>query len=181
MNIPNFTCPLHGIGKHSTKFSFSFSKPDTVFSGSTSDNFAKILRIKWNWVRLMKFETVRIDFLSDVFGLLSSRNSAIMATWRNNFLLSIHTGLFAFFFPATGGTATKVTQNDVTIISLHVGITWLTHWRNLTSLWRYIDDVFEKLKFHQFLTISVMSWWRLLLLKNDLEPLAILNPPFWIN
>ena len=86
---------------------------------------------------------------------------------------------FCFFLPATRGTATKVTQNDVTII--HVGITWLTHWRNLTSLWRYIEDVFEKPKFHQLLTISVMSWWRLLLLKNDLKPFAILNPPFWIN
>ena len=33
----------------------------------------------------MKFETVRIHFLSDVFGLLSSRNFATMATWRNDF------------------------------------------------------------------------------------------------
>ena len=32
----------------------------------------------------MKFETVRIHFLSDVFGLLSSRNFATMATWRND-------------------------------------------------------------------------------------------------
>ena len=34
----------------------------------------------------MKFVTVRIHFqLSDVFGLLSSRNFATMATWRNDF------------------------------------------------------------------------------------------------
>ena len=33
----------------------------------------------------MKFEAVRIHFLSDVFGLLSSKNVATMATWRNDF------------------------------------------------------------------------------------------------
>ena len=34
----------------------------------------------------MKFETVRgIHFLRDVFALLSSRNFATMATWRNDF------------------------------------------------------------------------------------------------
>ena len=30
------------------------------------------------------FETVRIRFLSDVFGLLSFKNFATMATWRND-------------------------------------------------------------------------------------------------
>ena len=33
----------------------------------------------------MKFEAVRIHFLSDVFGLLSSPNFANMATWHNDF------------------------------------------------------------------------------------------------
>ena len=33
----------------------------------------------------MKFVTVRIHFLSDVFGLLSSRNFATMAMLRNDF------------------------------------------------------------------------------------------------
>ena len=33
----------------------------------------------------MNFETVRVHFLSGVFVLLSSRNLAIMATWRNDF------------------------------------------------------------------------------------------------
>ena len=33
----------------------------------------------------MKFEAVRIHFLSDVFGLLSSKNFATMTTWRNDF------------------------------------------------------------------------------------------------
>ena len=33
----------------------------------------------------MKFETVRIHFLSDIFALFSSRKIAIMATSRNDF------------------------------------------------------------------------------------------------
>ena len=33
----------------------------------------------------MKFETVQILFLSDVFGLLLFRNFPSMATWRNDF------------------------------------------------------------------------------------------------
>ena len=33
----------------------------------------------------MKFETVQIHFLSDVFGFLSSENFAMMATWHNDF------------------------------------------------------------------------------------------------
>ena len=33
----------------------------------------------------MKFVAVLIHFLSDVFDLLSSRNFATMATWRNDF------------------------------------------------------------------------------------------------
>ena len=40
----------------------------------------------------MKFETVRTHFRSDVFGLLSSRNFATMATSRNDFsVLSMDT------------------------------------------------------------------------------------------
>ena len=33
----------------------------------------------------MKFEAVQIHFLSDVFGLLSSKNFATMATWHDDF------------------------------------------------------------------------------------------------
>ena len=32
----------------------------------------------------MKFEAVRIHFLSDIFGYLSSKSVATMATWRND-------------------------------------------------------------------------------------------------
>ena len=58
---------------------------DTALSDSTLENFANICQIKWTWIRSMKFEAVRIHFLSDVFSLLSSKNFATMATWRNNF------------------------------------------------------------------------------------------------
>ena len=33
----------------------------------------------------LKFETVWIHFLSDILGLLSSRNFVTMVTWRNDF------------------------------------------------------------------------------------------------
>ena len=33
----------------------------------------------------MKFKEVRIHFVGDIFGLLSSKNFATMTTWRNDF------------------------------------------------------------------------------------------------
>ena len=66
-------------------FLFLFLNLDTVLPDLTPENFAIIWQIKWNWIRSSKFETVRIHFLSDIFGLLSSRNFATMATWRNDF------------------------------------------------------------------------------------------------
>ena len=68
-------------------FSFSFSKHtvDAVLSDSTPVNFANFWQIKWNWIRQMKFETVQFHFWSVLFCLLSPRNFATMATWRNDF------------------------------------------------------------------------------------------------
>ena len=86
--IPNFKRPLYGVHKDKTtiKFSFPFSKLRyTVLSDWTPENFAIIWQIEWNWTRTMKFETVRIHFLSDVFCLFRSRKLATMATWRNDF------------------------------------------------------------------------------------------------
>ena len=83
----NFTRTLYGVDEHNTKFSSSFSNLDTILSDSTTENFANIWQIKWNWIRSVNFETVWIHFLSDVFGLLSSRNFTTMATWRNDFSL----------------------------------------------------------------------------------------------
>ena len=60
-----------------------FLNSNTVLSDP--ENFANIWQIEGNWIRSMKFETVRIHLLNDVFGLLSSRNVATMATWRNDF------------------------------------------------------------------------------------------------
>ena len=71
------------------KLSFSFSKLNTVLSDSTWENFTNICQMKWNWMGSMKFEKVRIHFLSDVFGLLSSKNFATMTTWRNDFSFSL--------------------------------------------------------------------------------------------
>ena len=81
MKLPNFTRPLSGVREHNTRnFLFPLLNLDTVFSGITLERFANTWQIKWNWIRSMKFETVRIHF-----GLLSSRNFATMATWRNDF------------------------------------------------------------------------------------------------
>ena len=63
---------------------FLFLNFDKVLCNSTPKNFANIWQIKWNWTGSMKFETVQIHFLRDIFGL-SSRNSATMVTWHNDF------------------------------------------------------------------------------------------------
>ena len=34
----------------------------SLISDSTPDNFAEIFQIKWNWIKSMEFETVRIHF-----------------------------------------------------------------------------------------------------------------------
>ena len=66
---------------------FSFSKHRHSTFAFNHREFRKHLTNKWNWVGLLKFETVRIHFLSDVFGLLSSKNFATMATLCNDFSL----------------------------------------------------------------------------------------------
>ena len=68
---------------------FLFRHLNTVLSDSTWENFANICQIKWNWMGSMKFETVRIHFLIDVFCLLSSKNFATMTTWRNDLSISL--------------------------------------------------------------------------------------------
>ena len=85
MKLPNFTCPLMELVNTTQMFVFLFRNLDTVLLYSTPENFANIWQIKWNWMRSMKFETVQIHFSSDVFSLLSFRNFATMATWRNDF------------------------------------------------------------------------------------------------
>ena len=76
MKLTSFMPPLYKIGEQNAKIFLL----DTVLSNSTPKNFANIWQINWKWIRSMKFETVRIH----VFGLLSSRNFATMATWPNN-------------------------------------------------------------------------------------------------
>ena len=65
--------PLYGGGEHSKTIFFLLLNSVMVLSDSIPDNFTKILQIKWNGIRSMKFEKVQIHFLSDVFVLLSSR------------------------------------------------------------------------------------------------------------
>ena len=80
-----FTRPLYGVSKHNTKIFLFFLNFDTVLLYSIPEHFINIRQIELNWIRSMKFETVRNHFLSDDCGLLSSRNFATMVTWRNDF------------------------------------------------------------------------------------------------
>ena len=72
MKLPNFTSPLYGVGEHNTKIvAFFFLNVDNDRYGP-KDNFAKICQIKWNWIRSVNFEVVRIDFFkSDFIGFFS--------------------------------------------------------------------------------------------------------------
>ena len=72
MKLLNFTRLLYGVGKLNLNM---------VLSGSSPENFANIWQIKWNWIRSVKFEIVRIHFLSEFSVRLSSRNFATMGTW----------------------------------------------------------------------------------------------------
>ena len=85
MKLPNSTRPLYGVREHNTKVSFSLSKLRYGPFGFNPRKFANIWQIKWNWIRSMKFETVRIYFFKWIFGLLSSKHFATMVTWRNDF------------------------------------------------------------------------------------------------
>ena len=84
MKLPNFTRSPYEVAEQKSCL-FPLQKLDTVLSDSTRENFVNICQIKWNWIRSMKFEAVWILFSSDVFGLLSSKNFAFMATLRNDF------------------------------------------------------------------------------------------------
>ena len=84
MNLPNFMRPLYGVGEYSAKIFFSSLRYSLV-----RFNPRKFLHhlTKWKkyyWIRSMKFETVQIHFLSNVFSFLSSRHFA-MATFASLF------------------------------------------------------------------------------------------------
>ena len=81
-------------GKQLKNFLFFLLNLDMVLSDSSPENFTNILQIEWSWIRSMKFVTVWIHLLSDIFDLLSSRNFATTATWRNDFssLLTVFQG-----------------------------------------------------------------------------------------
>ena len=62
------------------KVYFCFSKLRYGPFGLNPENFANIWQIEWSWIRSMKFQWVKW-----IFSLLSSKNVATMATWRNDF------------------------------------------------------------------------------------------------
>ena len=52
---------LYGVGERAQQKNCLFANLDNDRYGP-KENFAKICEIKWNWVRSVKFEIVRIDF-----------------------------------------------------------------------------------------------------------------------
>ena len=84
------------------KLSFSFSKLRYGPFEFSPRKFHQYLTHQ----RVTKFETVGVHILSDVFGLLSSRNFATMATWRNDFSSLFYKGFLW----------NRIFQNDLSII-----------------------------------------------------------------
>ena len=115
VKLPNFyTLALWSRWTQHKSCLFPLLNLDSVLSDSTGGNFANNCQIKWNWIRSIKFEAVRIHFLSDVFGLLWSKIFAAMATTRNDFssllyLNEIHDfiGVNVFFPPVNDIPAQK--------------------------------------------------------------------------
>ena len=76
-------------------------------------NFVMICQIKWNWIRSLKFEKVGIDFLSDFIGLLSSKNFATIAKWRDDFSSLLICKNLTCTFPLLPVTAHRLSQFPV--------------------------------------------------------------------
>ena len=133
MKISDFTCPLYGVRKQNTNFfSFSFSKLRYGPFEFSPRKFHQYLTHQ----RVTKFETVRVHFLSDVFGLLSSRNFATMATWRTTSLY-----LKAFYgteFSKTICLSFDAETNRFAIsdkFSLSLWTLRIIPWFNISFLW----------------------------------------------
>ena len=97
---PNFASPrLWNRWTQPKNCRFLFLNLDNDRYGR-EENFAKICQIKWNWIRSVKFEIVRVDF-KWLIGLLSSKNFATIATWRNDLssLLSVRFRSIALALP----------------------------------------------------------------------------------
>ena len=132
----------------STKFSYFFVNLDTVLSDLTLENFANIWQIKWNCKRSMKFETLRMHFISDVFGLFSSRNFATMATWRTDVSLL---GRFRVTFTPEGNE--KFVPRDQVSLSIVVYCLLLLH----KNKWLIISFIHKNCS-GQFLSFYFLCW-----------------------
>ena len=109
MKLPN----LWSWWTQRKNFLLLFLNLDTVLLDSTPLKFANIWHIKWNWIWSMKFaETAGIQFLTDVFDLLSSRNFATMATWHND--------LFSLLLPWVPEICSRVWRGASSAAGRHV-------------------------------------------------------------
>ena len=88
--------PLYEVGEYNAKIflrSLLFLNLHTLLLDLTPENFANIWYIKLIWLRSMKFETVQIHSISDVFDLLSSR---ILPPWQNDIILQLLLSIYLY-------------------------------------------------------------------------------------
>ena len=73
MKIPYFTCPLYGVGEHNTKififFFYALIRSFCIQPQKISPTFGKLNEIELYLIRSVKFETVQIHFLRELFSL----------------------------------------------------------------------------------------------------------------
>ena len=103
-----------------------------------SRRFANIWRIKWNWIRSTKFETMQNYFLNDFRFVVIHNFCYLMATWRNDFSsLFTHSGYKIFRF--VGGTCMYF---------------WRPAWKEVLWVTRG-----RKIKGHSFLPCPLLGVW----------------------
>ena len=96
----------------------------------------------------MKFETLRMHFISDVFGLFSSRNFATMATWRTDVSLL---GRFRVTFTPEGNE--KFVPRDQVSLSIVVYCLLLLH----KNKWFIISFIHKNCS-GQLLSVYFLCW-----------------------
>ena len=110
-----FLKPPHGdlaaviLLKMDTAFIKVFKNGKSEYSRAfnASYTFQSLVSFWWNWIRSMKFETVQIQFLSDVFGLYMQR-FCYHGNVTQRLLLSIHSPQWTVTHWIVGPRTTRI-------------------------------------------------------------------------
>ena len=66
VKLPSFT--FYGGHEHRQHFAFTFSEPGCCSPlESAPEKFTNTWQIDWHWIRVIKFVSEQIQFLSDIF------------------------------------------------------------------------------------------------------------------